>query len=72
MNDKSIERIIVLETKFDNIIDDVAEIKRCVKSLETLANKGSGGLSAILWAGGFVTATIALVATIAGFTWGNK
>lgn len=67
-----IERIVVLETKQDTMADDIGEIKSCVKNLEAMANKGSGGLAAILWAGGFITAAVGLIATIIGFTWGHK
>lgn len=67
-----IERIVIVETKQDTMADDIAEIKVCVKNLETMANRGSGGLSAILWVGGFATGLVGIIATVAGFIWGTK
>jgi len=67
-----IERIVVLETKQDDMRDDIAEIKSAVKELVTLANKGRGSLATILWAGGFAAAAVATFATVLGFFWGHK
>lgn len=62
-----IERIVALETKQDSMRDDVREIRNNVHQLTVIANRGRGGLAAILWAGGFIAALIGLVATVAGF-----
>jgi hypothetical protein len=67
-----IERIAVLETKADDMRDDVRDIKRNVQQLTDMANKGRGSLATILWAGGFATAAVGVVATVAGFFWGNR
>lgn len=67
-----IERIVALETKQDDMRDDVREIKQNVHHLTQLANRGRGGLAAILWAGGFMAALIGLCATILGFVKGME
>lgn len=67
-----IERLAVLETMQDTMIDDVKDIKANVRQLTEMANKGRGSLATILWAGGFATAAVGVVATVAGFFWGHK
>jgi len=67
-----IERIVALETKQDDMREDVREIKSSVQQLTVLANRGRGGLAAILWAGGFMTALIGIIATALGFLKGIK
>ena len=67
-----IERIVALEIKQDDMREDVREIKVHVAQLTVLANRGRGGLAAILWAGGFMAALIGLCATMLGFIKGVK
>lgn len=62
-----IERIVALETKHDAMREDVHDIRKNVQQLMVLANRGRGGLAAILWVGGFFAALIGLCATIVGF-----
>lgn len=65
------ERIAALEVKHDNMREDIAEIKRNLRQLTELANKGRGSLAAILWVGGFTTAAVGLIGTVLGFIFGG-
>ncbi len=71
-DNRLIERIVVLETKQDDMREDIREIKGNLRSLMELASRGRGSLSAMLWAGGFVSALLALGTSIYGYMAGQK
>lgn len=67
-----IERIVALEIKQDDMREDVREIKSSVQQLTVLANRGRGGILAILWAGGCIAALIGLSHSVLDFLKGIK
>lgn len=73
MNEKQVmERIVVLETKADDMRDDIRDIRKNMQILMELAHRGRGSLAAILWVGGCVTALLGLMATISGLFMESK
>lgn len=65
-------RIVVLETKNDEVFRRLDNIDRNIEILKDLASRGRGGLATVLYVGGFVTAAVGIAASISGFMWGNK
>jgi len=73
MSDRSlVERIAALETKQDVMGEDILDIKRELRQLTALANKGRGSLATMLWVGGFVSAAVGFIGSLIGYMKGMR